>query len=84
MYCIVALNARCTVEYMKNSIIQNVPIILMPKQSCSVLRLLHHNFCVVNVHFTFVKQLKVKSLNKELYKFKKQAFDIEAKKDGKS
>jgi hypothetical protein len=30
------------------------------------------------------KQLKVKSLNKELYKFKKQAFDIEAKKDGKS
>lgn len=30
------------------------------------------------------KHLKVKSLNKELYKFKKQAFDIEAKKGGKS
>jgi len=29
------------------------------------------------------KHLKVKRLNKELYKFKKQAFDIEAKKDGK-
>ena len=39
---------------------------------------------VLSVPKMISKHLKVKSLNKELYKFKKQAFDIEAKKDGKS